>query len=151
MNLVSNSLKFTKNEGTVTVKLDILDITKTPNKPKLDEISGSQYSELSKQSNFIYCDHGMIKRRTSSNKFSTNHNFSDMNFNHLRTKSIQNILTDLTKDYEYCYNRFQIKIQDTGKGISQSNIDKLFINFNTLDENKDLNPRGTGLGLSICK
>ena len=30
-------------------------------------------------------------------------------------------------------------------------MDKLFIDFNKLEESEDINLHGTGLGLSICK
>jgi signal transduction histidine kinase len=36
-------------------------------------------------------------------------------------------------------------------GISEENLDKLFINFGKLAEHDDINATGTGLGLSICK
>ena len=46
---------------------------------------------------------------------------------------------------------FEIRIKDSGIGISEKNIDKLFMNFSRLEEHKKMNERGTGLGLSICK
>ena len=36
-------------------------------------------------------------------------------------------------------------------GISEENIDKLFIDFGKLNENEEMNLQGTGLGLSICR
>lgn len=48
--------------------------------------------------------------------------------------------------YRIC---FQIKIRDTGRGITKSGMDKLFNNFHKLEGKS--NPTGTGLGLSICK
>ena len=36
-------------------------------------------------------------------------------------------------------------------GISEENLDKLFINFGKLSEHDQINSSGTGLGLSICK
>ena len=44
-----------------------------------------------------------------------------------------------------------IIIEDNGVGISEENIEKLFKDFNKLDEHKNMNAKGTGLGLSICK
>jgi len=35
--------------------------------------------------------------------------------------------------------------------MSQESVLKLFIDFNTLDENAGQNRNGVGLGLSICK
>lgn len=41
------------------------------------------------------------------------------------------------------------KVQDTGIGIKESDIDKLFKSFNRLDGHKNYGIEGTGLGLSI--
>ena len=45
----------------------------------------------------------------------------------------------------------EIRIADNGQGISKEGLEKLFINFNKLDEHTNSNSNGTGLGLSICK
>ena len=45
----------------------------------------------------------------------------------------------------------QIIVEDNGMGIKKENIDKLFVNYNKLNEHKKVNTSGTGLGLSICK
>ena len=45
----------------------------------------------------------------------------------------------------------QISVIDTGVGMSEEGVKKLFIDFNKLDENSQRNKQGTGLGLSICK
>lgn len=44
-----------------------------------------------------------------------------------------------------------MSVIDTGIGISEEGIKKLFIDFAKLDENSNRNTQGTGLGLSICK
>ena len=49
------------------------------------------------------------------------------------------------------YINFEIRITDSGCGISPENISKLFLNFSRLEEHRKANERGTGLGLSICK
>jgi hypothetical protein len=54
------------------------------------------------------------------------------------------------RDKHY-YLNFELRIQDFGCGISKENISKLFIDFNKIGENRDLNSYGVGLGLSICK
>jgi len=46
-------------------------------------------------------------------------------------------------------NRICIRITDTGVGLTQENIDKLFTSFERLDKNQDT--EGTGLGLVITK
>ena len=49
------------------------------------------------------------------------------------------------------YIKFEIRIKDSGVGISEENLSKLFMNFGKLEEHAAGNKRGTGLGLSICK
>ena len=45
----------------------------------------------------------------------------------------------------------QISVIDTGVGIAQENLSKLFLEFGKLDEHSVRNKQGTGLGLSISK
>ena len=44
-----------------------------------------------------------------------------------------------------------MSVIDTGVGMSEEGVKKLFIDFNKLDENSQRNKQGTGRGLSICK
>jgi CheY-like chemotaxis protein len=53
-----------------------------------------------------------------------------------------------------CYmkeNLLCIAITDTGIGIKECDIGRLFRDFSRLEDSKELNPSGTGLGLSLCK
>ena len=43
------------------------------------------------------------------------------------------------------------EIEDTGIGIREEDIDKLFLNFTRLDEKRNRNIEGTGLGLSLTQ
>jgi signal transduction histidine kinase len=52
---------------------------------------------------------------------------------------------------QICYIDFEIRIKDSGVGISKENLSKLFMNFSRLEEHQKINQGGTGLGLSICK
>jgi two-component system sensor histidine kinase/response regulator len=45
----------------------------------------------------------------------------------------------------------EIIVQDTGVGIKEENLKKLFKLFGFLDSTKELNTNGIGLGLHICK
>ena len=60
----------------------------------------------------------------------------------------ENVIDD---GYEEYYISFQMRIRDTGMGISRENIGKLFLNFGKLADPSGCNKTGTGLGLSICK
>ena len=45
----------------------------------------------------------------------------------------------------------KITVSDTGKGIKEEDMDKLYDRFYRSEENKDSDIEGTGLGLSITK
>jgi nitrogen-specific signal transduction histidine kinase len=47
--------------------------------------------------------------------------------------------------------RVCFEVEDTGTGIEEAELEKLFIPFSQLDEGRDRKYGGTGLGLSICK
>ena len=77
---------------------------------------------------------------------------------------ITNILTNAAKYTEQgeidftvnCLNnkdkcKLIISVRDTGRGIKQEQIDKLFTKFQRLDEDKNTTTEGTGLGLAITK
>lgn len=64
---------------------------------------------------------------------------------------IPQVETVIRRKNQEKYIRFEIRIKDSGVGISPENIGKLFMNFSKLDEHAEGNKRGTGLGLSICK
>ena len=77
---------------------------------------------------------------------------------------ITNLLTNAVKytDNGYiefnvdCINKdhicnLRISVSDSGKGISDTEVDKIFDKFYRSDENKDSDISGTGLGLSITK
>ena len=77
---------------------------------------------------------------------------------------ITNILTNAVKYTEKGYIDFNVKcvndksncsliitVKDTGRGIKQEQIEKLFTKFQRLDEDKNTTIEGTGLGLAITK
>ena len=45
----------------------------------------------------------------------------------------------------------RVKVSDTGIGIREEDLDKLFISFQRIDEEKNRNIEGTGLGISIVQ
>ena len=50
-----------------------------------------------------------------------------------------------------CFINFDLSVRDFGCGMSQNSIDRLFIDFNKIEESIKNNKHGVGLGLSICK
>ena len=49
------------------------------------------------------------------------------------------------------YAQLVITVEDSGRGIPQESVDKLFTRFQRLDEDKNTSIEGTGLGLAITK
>ena len=60
---------------------------------------------------------------------------------------------DLNVDCLYEKNKCNLlfSVTDTGRGIKEEQIPKLFTKFNRLEEDKDTDIEGTGLGLAITK
>lgn len=57
-------------------------------------------------------------------------------------------------DFEVTKNKhivLKIEVEDSGIGIKKSDLDKLFMNFTRVDEQKNRYIQGTGLGLSLTK
>lgn len=101
----------------------------------------------------------------------TNHIAGDMPLNLIgdTTKVKQIILNLLTNAVKYtdsgnidysveCLNDFKnkkchlfVSVKDTGRGIKKEDIDKLFLKFERLDEDRNTTIEGTGLGLAITQ
>ena len=47
--------------------------------------------------------------------------------------------------------RLKVSVADTGRGIKKEDLDKLFSEFERIDEKKNRNIEGTGLGMAITK
>ena len=78
--------------------------------------------------------------------------------NNLLTNSIKytnegeiNLNIKCVNDYNKNISKILITCQDTGIGIKQENIQKLFTKFERLDVEKNTTAEGTGLGLAITK
>lgn len=52
---------------------------------------------------------------------------------------------------EAMQTKLLFKVEDTGVGIKQENLKKLFQMFTQLDQQNGVNKSGCGLGLTICK
>ena len=60
-------------------------------------------------------------------------------------------LTMNGKEFDSDAFLLEVKISDTGIGIRKEDINKLFLSFQRLDEEKNRNIEGTGLGISIVQ
>ena len=79
-------------------------------------------------------------------------------------KIITNFLSNAYKYTEKGYVRYEVNcinsnktskiiitVEDTGRGIKQENVDKLFTKFERIDADRNTTIEGTGLGLAITK
>lgn len=60
----------------------------------------------------------------------------------------------LTIDYSKVDNekiKLLVSVKDTGKGIKEADMEKLFVPFERIEEKRNRNIEGTGLGMSITK
>ena len=90
--------------------------------------------------NVLYGDHANIKK-VVTNLLSNAAKYTEKGFvryevNCINTESISKII---------------ISVEDSGRGIKQENIDKLFTKFQRLEEDRNTTIEGTGLGLAITK
>ena len=55
--------------------------------------------------------------------------------------------------YSYLYNKHKliVHVEDTGKGIAEEDLPKLFTRFGKLQRTAAMNSGGLGLGLNIAK
>jgi len=52
---------------------------------------------------------------------------------------------------EDCEDRVECKVSDTGRGISEDDLQHIFVKFRQFDRKDGPGKQGTGLGLTICK
>ena len=52
--------------------------------------------------------------------------------------------------YDYDKEQLQVQVSDTGKGIKEDEMNKLFTLFGKMKRTENSNPDGLGMGLTIC-
>jgi CheY-like chemotaxis protein len=57
----------------------------------------------------------------------------------------------LSAHFDALHQRLHLAVEDTGNGISEADLHRLFIPFHQLDDSLSRQYQGTGLGLTICK
>ena len=67
------------------------------------------------------------------------------------TEQAQDGGLSVTQDPEEMPFELEMRVRDSGPGISEEGMQRLFMDFGRLAEHEKRNKNGTGLGLSICK
>eukprot|EP00347_Sterkiella_histriomuscorum_P019508 403341364 len=128
LNFLSNSIKFTPTSGKIIIQTNLLD------KQRIQKAK-----EFAALENLKNLKSGEIEVKTKRNRSLS-----------MGTVDVHK-LEGISSDNNQYYIDFEIKIIDSGMGISKENMQKIFLNFGKLDEHSKVNHGGTGLGLSICK
>lgn len=133
INLISNALKFTPKGGSV-----ILTVRCLPDLPSQASRSTSMNSRQSRND--------PLWHRTSD-AFSSSARLGSANATKEKVHSITGETTAAPSG-KFLY--FEFEVQDTGPGIQEDMLDKIFLPFVQADLGLSKRFGGTGLGLSIC-
>jgi osomolarity two-component system sensor histidine kinase SLN1 len=134
INLVSNSLKFTPVGGTVVLKIRCL--------PELPDVISRRSSMQSRNSR-------PSRKRTSRHKGSEV-TISDSGHAPLKDRPFAHLNERPPSPPPGRYLYFEFEVQDSGPGIEQNMLGKIFEPFVQADLGLSKKYGGTGLGLSIC-
>ena len=118
LNFISNALKFTQNGGEITVKLEANEHMIVESKKNYNRIRKNTLHEF--------------KALSPAEVFEA---VKDVRLKQDRSKSFQPKIMDEAQFGQERFIGINIKICDTGCGISSEGLSKLFINFGKLDEN----------------
>lgn len=109
--------------------------------PKMNE-KGLEftYTIASDLPDTLYGDHANL-RKIVTNLLSNACKYTESGFVHYEVNCVKN--------NGVC--RLIISVEDSGRGIKTSDVDKLFTKFQRIDEDRNTTIEGTGLGLAITK
>ena len=57
----------------------------------------------------------------------------------------------IKSSFNFVENILVVHVQDSGRGIKEEDLDRLFTRFGKLEDPSKLNNEGIGLGLTICQ
>jgi len=146
VNLLSNGIKYTPNHGYIDISVKAEEISefnyeKLPDSYKnyLEQINKMKINKIDRvESN---SDH--FKEQNTKKIFSDEGETSDDLIEELYLNNPLNI--------DEAIYKYTIRVKDTGIGISEEDIPRLFKSYCQLDQSSTKTYQGTGLGLAICK
>jgi signal transduction histidine kinase/CheY-like chemotaxis protein len=147
LNLINNVLDLSKaQEGKLTLDLSMVNVDDLMN--EISDIFAIQ----AQQKGVIYRKENYIDKTTliEIDKLKISQILINIVGNALKFTSKGEVCLELSLEQDH-HNLLSIKISDTGIGIKQEQIEKLFNAFTQADETTTRQYGGTGLGLSISK
>ena len=170
LNLLSNAIKFTSKEGKIDIYVSWLDGERIQNHERLLEPFGERNSlvrdigmegfleEMNPEENKSFTQN--MESLSHQYQFSCNYNFNDVSPSNaskqsprksrkpweiLRINSVQRNQNQESTGY------LKVQVQDTGCGIAENQLSRLFGMFEQSREHARMASGGTGLGLWVCK
>jgi len=170
LNLLSNAIKFTSKEGKIDIYVSWLDGERIQNHERLLEPFGGRNSlvrdigtegfleEMNPEENKSFTQN--MESLSHQYQFSCNYNFNDVSPSNaskqsprksrkpweiLRINSVQRNQNQESTGY------LKVQVQDTGCGIAENQLSRLFGMFEQSREHARMASGGTGLGLWVCK
>jgi osomolarity two-component system sensor histidine kinase SLN1 len=141
INLVSNSLKFTPVGGTVILKIRCL--------PALPDVVVSRRSSMQSR-NSRPSRKRTSRHRDKGSEVTISAAHSDAGHAQLKDRQFVHLNERAPSPPPGRYLSFEFEVQDSGPGIEEKMLDKIFEPFVQADLGLSKKYGGTGLGLSIC-